>query len=153
MMELMKLQNGSWQMDKQLNVAHVIVNNLGGITSLVQNLILYKGDNALPQHLYLLDIEGNMNAKANHLIDPRLKYEKLYFNPKSNWYHSYKKISNTLSEKSGLLISNDQFDLIMLQAFNVPRKVVQLVHDEYNLSLSIKFQHCIDCFIDRKSVV
>jgi glycosyltransferase involved in cell wall biosynthesis len=149
----MKLQNGSWQMDKQLNVAHVIVNNLGGITSLVQNLILYKGENALPQDLYLLDIEGNMNAKANHLIDPRLKYEKLYFNPKSNWYHSYKKISNTLSEKSGLLISNDQFDLILLQVFNVPRKVVQLVHDEYNLSLSIKFQHCIDCFISHNKFI
>lgn len=134
-------------MAKESTVAHIILNNLGGITSLVQNLILYKGENPFPQDLYLLDIEGNMSMKANELIDKRLRYQKLYFNPKSNWYHSFKKISKKLSEKSGLLISNDQFDLIMLQAFNIPRKVVQLVHDEYNLSLSIKFKNCIDCFV------
>ena len=35
----------------------------------------------------------------------------------------------------------------MLNAFNIPRKVVQLVHDPYNLSLSVKFHEVIDAFV------
>lgn len=143
----MKLQNGFWQMDKQLNVAHVIVNNLGGITSLVQNLILYKGENAFPQELYLLDVKGNINTPATHFIDTDIEMKHLYFDHRSNWYYSFNRIAKQLSVKSGILVSNDQYDLIMLQAFNIPRKVVQLVHDPYNIDLSLKFHEVIDCFI------
>ena len=149
----MKLQNGFCQMDKEINVAHVILNNMGGISTLVQNLILYKGENSLPQVLYLMEIEGSQNTKANDLLDPSIKYEGLYFNPKSNWYHAFNNLAQKLSEKSGLLISNDQFDLIMLQAFNIPRKVVQLVHDDYNFSLSTKFHNCIDCFVSHNKFI
>jgi hypothetical protein len=56
-------------------------------------------------------------------------------------------LANCLRKSEGLLVTNDQYDLIMLQAFNIPQKVVQLVHDEYNLQLSIKFSDCIDVFL------
>ena len=140
-------------MFKESNVAYVILNNLGGITTLVQNIILYNAESSLPQVLYVMDIEGSRNTKANDLLDPRIKYERIYFNPKSNWYHAFNNLAQKLSEKSGLLISNDQFDLIMLQAFNVPRKVVQLVHDDYNFSLSTKFHSCIDCFVSHNKFI
>jgi len=129
------------------NVAHVIVNNLGGITSLVQNLVLYKGSKALPQELFLLDIKNNPNAKS--ILDTNVQELAQYFtiNPQDNWYYTYGKLAKNLSQTNGILVSNDQYDLIMLQSFNIPRKVVQLVHDPYNLELSLKFHEVIDCFV------
>lgn len=134
-------------MIKNKTVAHVVVNNLGGITSLVQNLILYKGSDALPQELYLLNVVGNMNTPA--IIDPELEpyTHSFYIHPLNNWYYTYGKMAKLLSKSEGVLVSNDQYDLIMLQAFNIPRKVVQLVHDPYNVELSSKFHQVIDCFI------
>lgn len=130
-----------------MNVAHVIVNNLGGITSLTQNLILFKGANALDQELILLDIEGNPNTPAK--LDEKLKSQKSNFHihPLDNWYYTYGNLAKSLSQSEGVLVSNDQYDLIMLQAFNIPRKVVQLVHDPYNVELSLKFHDVIDHFI------
>jgi glycosyltransferase involved in cell wall biosynthesis len=130
-----------------MNVAHVIVNNLGGITSLVQNLVLYKGSKALPQELFILDIKNNPNAKA--ILDTKVQELAQYFtiNPLDNWYYTYGKLAKNLSQTNGILVSNDQYDLIMLQFFNIPRKVVQLVHDPYNLELSLKFHEVIDCFV------
>ena len=134
-------------MNNEPNVAHIIVNNLGGITSLVQNLILYKGIDALPQELYLLDVKGNINTSVVDFINSNIDRKPLYFDPKSNWHFSFKQFAKQLSVRPGILVSNDQYDLIMLQAFNIPRKIVQLVHDYYNLQLSIKFNRVIDIFI------
>ncbi|MBC7887147.1 MAG: glycosyltransferase family 4 protein [Ferruginibacter sp.] len=129
------------------NVAQVIINNLGGITSLVQQLILYKGAQALPQELWILNIKTNINTPA--IIDPDLHgtVNQFCIDPADNWYYTYGKLANALSKKEGILVSNDQYDLIMLQAFNIPRKVVQLVHDPYNVTLALKFHECIDIFI------
>jgi glycosyltransferase involved in cell wall biosynthesis len=134
-------------MEANRNVVHVIVNNLGGITSLVQNLIIYKGDRALPQELFLLDIRGENKTPA--ILDPGLGSiaKPFYIDPIDNWYHTYGKLAKALSKKQGVLVSNDQYDLVMLQAFNIPRKVVQLVHDPYNVELTYKFHDCIDSFV------
>ena len=35
----------------------------------------------------------------------------------------------------------------MLRGFNINRKVIQIVHDDYNLELSLRFEDCIDNFI------
>jgi glycosyltransferase involved in cell wall biosynthesis len=56
-------------------------------------------------------------------------------------------LAKILSRNEGVLISNDQYDLILLGAFNIPRKVIQLVHDPYNVTLSLRFHDCIDKFI------
>lgn len=129
------------------SVAHVVVNNLGGIASLIQNLILYRGSEAPDQELIVIDPKGNPAPPA--MFDNSLKEMAYYFqiDPKDNWYHVFGNLAKKLSEKQGVLISNDQYDLIMLSAFNVPRKVIQLVHDAYNLSLSLKFHMCIDVFV------
>jgi len=134
-------------MDKRTNIAHVIVNNLGGITSLIQNLILYKDENALPQELHLLNIVGNKLSPA--FLDDKIKNIAIPFtlHPKDNWYHVFNLLAKNLNINKGILISNDVYDLIMLCAFNIDRQVIQIVHDEYNLDLSVQFEDCIDVFI------
>ena len=41
----------------------------------------------------------------------------------------------------------------MLRAFNINRHVIQIVHDEYNLDLSLKFEDCIDVFISHSNYI
>jgi glycosyltransferase involved in cell wall biosynthesis len=130
-----------------MNVVHVIINNMGGIHSLVQNLILYKGEAAMPQEVIALNVKGNQNQPAVFLGEMAEISHFFLLNPKANWYYTYRRLARALSKSKGVLVSNDQYDLIMLRSFNIPRKVVQLVHDPYNLDLSLKFQDVIDCFI------
>jgi glycosyltransferase involved in cell wall biosynthesis len=141
------MKNSHQNHTEKVNVMHCIVNNLGGITSLAQNLIKYNTDQSVLQELLTLNITDNKNEPAQ--IDTSIVKKILTFilNPKDNWYHTYNQLAIALSKDSGVLVSNDQFDLIMLQAFNIPRKVVQLVHDPYNLELSKKFHIVIDGFI------
>ena len=127
-------------------VSHVIVNNMGGITSLVQHLIIYKGDYSLDQKLIQLNIKGNLNTTAK--LDNRINLiENQIIDSKNNWYYTFGHLAKNLCTEGGILVSNDQYDLIMLQAFNIPKKVVQIVHDLYNFELSLKYHDCIDVFI------
>jgi len=126
-------------------ITAVIVNNMGGITTLIQNLVLNVTNQNLEQEVILLNIEGNKNTNA--FLEKGIVHDYFCINPINNWYYTYGKLASFLSKASGVLVSNDQYDLIMLQAFNIPKFVVQIVHDTYNLELSIKFNECIDIFI------
>lgn len=134
-------------MDKKETVSHVIVNNMGGITSLIQHLILYCGDTALEQELILLEIDGNINTPAIIDSDINCNIIKQFVNPLDNWYSTFDKMHRLLSKTNGILVSNDQYDLIMLQAFNIPKNVVQIIHDLYNLELAKKYHNSVDVFI------
>jgi glycosyltransferase involved in cell wall biosynthesis len=132
---------------KNTNVSHVIVNNMGGITTLIQHLILFKGKHALEQNLFQLEIIGNLNTPANLDGLHDCIVNKQFIDSKNNWYFTFGKLAKLLSNEDGILVSNDQYDLIMLQAFNIPKKVVQIVHDLYNVTLSEKYHDCVDIFI------
>jgi hypothetical protein len=73
-----------------MNVAHVIVNSLGGIHSLVQNLILYKGEDAMPQEVLALNVKGNQNQPAVYTGGMAEITRFFSLNPKVNqvvfWY-------------------------------------------------------------------
>ena len=126
-------------------VSAVIVNNMGGITTLIQNLLLYTVSDSLQQEIILLNINDNINAKAR--LEIGIITKNFSINKNNNWYATYASFSKLLSSETGILVSNDQYDLIMLQAFDIPKIVIQIVHDAYNFELSIKFQSCIDVFI------
>lgn len=132
---------------KKGKVTHIIVNNLGGITSLAKNLIHFKADDDLEQELIILNIVGNNNAAAG--LSDVTSCPKRYFtlDKMANWYHTYKELASFIGEDPGVIVSNDVYDLIMATRFNVNKKIVQIVHDEYNLKLSLEYKQCIDAFI------
>ena len=87
-------------MDKSINTAHVIVNNLGGITSLIQNLILYKDENALPEELHLLNVAGNQLSPA--FLDHKVQSISIPFTfyPRDNWYHGFNLLAKNLNKNN-----------------------------------------------------
>lgn len=143
---MLKLLNGFYEMNNA-KVTHVIVNNMGGITSLIKNLIQYRGSGALEQELFVLNIKGNNNTKADfsELSNCSIRYFSL--DPKENWYQTYKRMAKCVGNNDGIIVSNDVFDLIMASRFNLNKKIVQIVHDVYNFRLSFQFEQYIDAFI------
>jgi glycosyltransferase involved in cell wall biosynthesis len=126
---------------------YIIVNNLGGITSLVINLIWFRGAAALPQELVLLNIAGSVNAPAAIPETEGLEVRQFKLHPGRNWYSLYSGLAAAIDHTEGVLISNDVYELIMLTHYNVPKKVVQIVHDAYNVKLSVQFEMVVDTFI------
>ena len=129
------------------SVTHVLKNDLGGITSLIRNLIEYRGTGALPQKIILLRIAGNPFATFDGNLIDGVETSFFDFNKRNNWYHSFNKLRECIGNEKGVLISNDTYDLLMLSYYNIPKKVIQIVHDAYNVKLSIKFEAVIDQFI------
>src|SRR5690242_3886904 len=119
-------------MTKGSVVTYVIVNNLGGITSLTQNLIKYRGHDSLAQEVVLLDVAGNRNAPADMGSMEDVQVRRFAVHSRDNWYAVYKRMSAVLGRTGGVLVSNDVYDLVMLTYYNIPKKVVQIVHDAYN---------------------
>ena len=128
-------------------VTHVIKNDMGGITSLIKNLIEYRGSEALPQEVIFLRIEGNTFALHEGDFVNGITTSFFNYTKKNNLYYSFKQLKNQVGNKKGVLVSNDYLDLLMLSHYNINKKVVQIVHDSYNIKLSIQFESVVDAFI------
>src|SRR5580765_3235758 len=128
-------------------ISYILVNNLGGITSMIGNLVRFRGMEALPQEVIFLDIRGNSNTVLNKQLAEEVPQKIFHFDKDRNWYSAFKELKNSLAPGPGIIISNDLYDLIMLQAFKTGKKVIQIVHDGYNVQLSLKFEEVIDKFI------
>ncbi|PWT72740.1 MAG: hypothetical protein C5B59_14975 [Bacteroidetes bacterium] len=133
--------------DNQGTVSYIIVNNVGGITSVTGNLIRFRGQDAPSQELILLNVEGNSNTVFTHQLLEGINQKTYHFDKNRNWYTAFKELKNELAPGPGVIVSNDLHDLIMLQAFNTGKKVVQIVHDGYNVQLALKFEEVVDKFI------
>jgi len=128
-------------------VTYILKDDLGGITSLIRNLITCRGPEALPQEIIFLQIEGNKlsSLEGEFIKDISAKY--FPFSKRNNFYHSFSLLQSEIGTKKGVIISNDMYDLLMLTHYNIERKVVQIVHDGYNVRLAIQFEAVVDCFI------
>ncbi|HMH23185.1 MAG TPA: glycosyltransferase family 4 protein [Puia sp.] len=111
------------------------------------NLVRFRGAGALPQELVVLNIAGNVNTPANIAGEKDLEVKYFNLHPGHNWYHTYRRLAGLTGSAGGVLVSNDVYDLIMLTRYNIPKKVVQIVHDAYNVKLSIQFEEVVDVFI------
>ena len=129
------------------SVTHVLKNDLGGITSLIRNLIEYRGTGALPQKIILLRIAENPFAAFDGNLIDGVDTSFFDFDNRNNWYHSFNKLRECIGNEKGVLISNDMYDLLMLSYYTIPKKVIQIVHDAYNVKLAIQFEGVIDQFI------
>lgn len=129
------------------SVTYVLVNNLGGITSMLSNVIQYRGQNALPQEAVILNIKDNANSPIASSFAEGIPVKYFSYSKKENWYHVFGNLAKTIGDAPGVLVSNDVYDMLMLQAFNINKKVVQIVHDSYNVKLALLHSDVVDKFI------
>jgi len=128
-------------------VTYVLVNNLGGITSMLSNLIEYRGPDTLQQDAVMLNIKENTNSPISAVFGNGIPVRYFSYSKKENWYHVFGKLANVIGDQPGVLVTNDVFEMLMLQVYQLPKKVVQIVHDAYNAQLAILYGDVVDKFI------
>lgn len=129
------------------SVTYILVNNLGGITSMLETLVSYKPANALAQNAILLDIKENTATPILRPFSNDIPVKHFAYSKKENWYAVFKKLALLVGEDEGVLVTNDVYDMLMLNYYNVNKKVVQIVHDGYNVSLAVIHGDVVDAFI------
>ena len=97
--------------------------------------------------MIFLDKKENKGARFNQTLVEGVEQRVVHFSQNENWYHAFGRIRKKLPADDGIIVSNDAYDLIMLQQFNTGKKVVQLVHDAYNIRLAMQYHDVVDAFV------
>src|SRR5450432_1652405 len=129
-----------------MRIIYFVDNKLGGVTSLNFNLTSFITDTDIEQWVIHIDLEELKMAKAN-MIYPVNKNITFTYSAFDNVYHVIHNLYQLIPEEAGVLVVNYELEMEMLDHFEVNQTVYQLVHDEYNLRLSIKYSHVVDIFI------
>ena len=114
---------------------------------MLSNVIQYRGPEALPQEAVILDIRENNFSPITSVFGNGIPVKHFSYSKKENWYDVFGNLAKAVSNGPGVLVTNDVYDMLMLQAFNIPKKVVQIVHDAYNVKLAIFYGDVVDKFI------
>lgn len=114
---------------------------------MLQNVIRYGGDKSLPQEAIVLHIKENKAAPIEGEFCKGVPAVPFSFSQKENWYHVFKKLAALAGASPGVLVTNDVYDMLMLSYYNIPKQVVQIVHDGYNVKLAVQYEEVVDAFI------
>jgi glycosyltransferase involved in cell wall biosynthesis len=128
-------------------ITYCLVNNMGGITTMLQNVVSYGGSISLEQEAVLLNIKENEAAPIEGTFCKGVTSTQFSFSNKENWYHVFKKLAAVAGKSPGVLIANDVYEMLMLSYYNIPKQVVQIVHDGYNVKLAVLYGDVVDVFI------
>jgi glycosyltransferase involved in cell wall biosynthesis len=128
-------------------ITYCLVNNLGGITTMLQNVARYPSANNIEQEAILLNVQENNAAPIMGQFCEGVATTEFNFSNKENWYHIFGRLAKITGESSGVLIANDVYEMLMLSYYNIPKKVIQVVHDGYNVQLAISYSDVVDVFI------
>ncbi|MDC1505578.1 glycosyltransferase family 4 protein [Winogradskyella sp.] len=136
------------KMSLKPSISYVINDKLGGITSL--NIALAKAgqkQTKIEQHFAFYHYKQSVGSRFNTIVQEANKQTMLEYSKLDNIYFVFKKFKKQLPPGAGVLVSNDIFELHYIESFGTEKTVYQIVHDDYNLELSQKFEPYIDVFI------
>lgn len=129
------------------SVIYILVNSMGGITTMLQNISRYSLKEGLPQRAILLDIKENPLTPIGEPFGD-IPNQHFAFSKKDNWYVVMRKLANLCKQQQqGVIIANDIYEMIMLHAMEVPQKMVQIIHDGYNVQLALQYGEVVDKFV------
>lgn len=114
---------------------------------MLENLIGNQPGNTLAQDAILLNIRENTKSPILHSFGNGIEVKYFNYSKKENWYHVFKKLAAMAGEREGILVTNDEYEMIMLSHYNINKKVVQIVHDGYNVTLALLHGNVADAFI------
>jgi glycosyltransferase involved in cell wall biosynthesis len=131
------------------NIVYVMVDKMGGIFNLNQNLIQFqpKGKERMKQHAVTLSILDDPATRSHTLTDvDSVSHIQLRLRTE-NRHSIIRRLKKAIPQGGGVLVSNDWYDLALCHLHDPGRAVIQIVHDEYNLQLAKKFGVVVDAFV------
>lgn len=125
----------------------VIQNKLGGVAYLNKNVI---NSAAIKDKFYVkVVLVDEVNSVYTRFTDNIYADEIIHFEYRSfeNKYHILKRLHKIFGNSPGAIICNDGLEMEAIHIFGTNKTVYQLVHDFYNLKLSISYGGIVDVFI------
>lgn len=128
------------------SIVYLLDDKLGGIISMNSNLMRYCDKESLLHHAVLLDRkEDNATRFARDTgADTQVTFR---YSLHENMHFVLRRLYDTIPHGLGVLVSNNILELQMLEVHNVDRTVVQIVHDEWNLDLALRYEAVVDVFV------
>ena len=124
----------------------ILENKMGGIASFCRNIIGHQIDPARPQRAILL----HNSAESTVRITEKLGAEqsKLFeYDSSENLFAILKRLRLLIGRDPGALVSNSAIELQALSRFDSRKTIFQVVHDDFNFRLALKFEPIVDVFV------
>lgn len=129
-----------------MKLVYFLDNKLGGVTSLVSNLIEFAPSGDVEQYVIHIDCIESVMTRSNANF-PNAKCVDFKYSAQENLYEVMRNLFQLLPSDPCALVLNYELEMQMLDHYEVPHTTFQLVHDEYNLNLALKYHHVVDVFI------
>lgn len=143
----MIMQGGSkHKISNTMSIIYFVDNKLGGITSFNYNIISNCPITDTEQWVIHIDQKEGKYTRAD-MGFPADKELFFNFSVKDNLFVTIKRLYNLLPPGPGALVLNNALEMQMLDHYPVEKTSYQVVHDDYNFSLAVYYQHIVDVFI------
>jgi glycosyltransferase involved in cell wall biosynthesis len=130
-------------------VVYVIQAKMGGVTSLIANLLRYRRPDEFRYAAVLTDnlfddatrFHAPLPADRQEIVEHRLSFE--------NAYAVFRRIHRAIGRAPGVLVASDELELLACHAFDPGKAVVQIIHGnyEYYFNLARRHERVVDAFI------
>jgi glycosyltransferase involved in cell wall biosynthesis len=136
-------------MTGQPNVTWVLPDKMGGVITIVANLLNRWHDGGMAHHVVLT--HNTIDAEPRSTIRMRAASQQVfeYQLPIENVHAVVRRLGRALPEGDGVLVANDLLELAMASAFDTRRTVVQILHGDfdYYYDLAVRHQDVVDVFV------
>ena len=129
-----------------MNLIYFVDNKLGGVSSLNYNLASHAPDRGTDQIVIHIAAKEEKMTRAD-LVYPDSQNVDFVYSLNDNAYSVARRLWRLLPMEPGVLVTNYEFEMQMLDQHTLPQTVYQLVHDEYNVGVAVKYGHVADVFI------
>jgi glycosyltransferase involved in cell wall biosynthesis len=130
-------------------VVYVIPAKMGGVTSLVGNLLRYRQPDGFRYAAVLTDnlfddatrFRDPLPADRQEVVEHRLSFE--------NAYSVFRRVRRAIGDGPGVLVASDELELHACHAFDSGKAAIQIVHGNYDyyFDLAKRHERVIDAFI------
>ena len=131
---------------------YCVENKLGGVSSLNYNLMSFAPDKGGEQWIVHIDMKESDMARTA-LEYPVSRNIDFQYSSRENRYSVIRRLRGLIPEEPGVLIVNYHLEMEMLDNFPVKQTVYQLVHDNYNFKLALRYHHVVDVFIAHNKAI
>jgi len=135
---------------EQPEVVYVIQAKMGGVSSLISNLLRYRRPDSFRYSVVLTD----------HVLDEHTRYRGERFPADreavvehwlslENAYSVFRRVQDAVGNAPGVLVASDELELHACHAFDPGKAVIQIIHGNYDYyyRLARRHERVIDAFI------
>jgi glycosyltransferase involved in cell wall biosynthesis len=135
-----RLESGS-AMSARPDVVYVLPDKMGGVLSIVANLLRYRTPDEFTYRSILTrnELDHDTLASMPLCADQEARFD--YALPIENLYAVVKRLSRVIGPGPGVLVCNDFVELLLLTVVDPGRTVVQILHGDYDYYYNLAAAH------------